>query len=75
MFFKYLYSLGTISTNNLSRVYIINPDAIVVKRFEDMLGRGILERGFVHLKNEKGLSLFDHQMVEKIYLEVRNLLF
>lgn len=75
MFFKYLYSLGTISTNNLSRVYIINPDTTVVKRFEDMLGRGILERGFVHLKNEKGLSVFDHQMVEKIYLEVRNLLF
>jgi len=40
-FFHYLYSLGTISDWNtyLRRIWIFNPDAMLKKRFEDILGQ------------------------------------
>lgn len=67
-FFKYLYSLGTISDSRIRRFWVFDPDdqGRVQKRFQELLGRGVANRykyfqttfsdGIEILREELGLS-------------------
>ena len=43
-FFRYLYALGTVGQARLKRVWIVNTDPNVKRRFERLIGRGAMNR-------------------------------
>jgi hypothetical protein len=58
LFFRYLYSLGSIGAAVLERFWVFNPDPAVDARFSDLLGSGAKRRyRFEPLVFESGVSI------------------
>ncbi|MFC1546651.1 hypothetical protein ACFL4O_02920, partial [bacterium] len=53
-FFRYLFALGTMGEFNLRKFWIYDPDINAKVRYEELLGRGISEKGFKHFELKFG---------------------
>lgn len=68
-FFRYLYALGSESSNRIKRFWVFNPDSdgSVQARFRAMIGRGI-EKRFQFIDGESGTFA---SAIPQIYEELR----
>lgn len=49
MFFRYLYSLGSLSATQINKIVIINPDKKIEDRFRNMIALNITNRRFTYI--------------------------